>query len=52
MERITLIDSNNRKVRVYLVRFFKFNNDKYLIYTLNEKDEKNYIKLYLVKVME
>ncbi len=24
----------------------------YFIYTLNEKDEKNYIKLYMVKVME
>ena len=52
MKKINLFDSNDRKVQVSLVRFFKFNNDMYFIYTLNEKDEKNYIKLYMVKVME
>ena len=52
MKKINLFDSNDRKVQVSLVRFFNFNNDMYFIYTLNEKDEKNYIKLYMVKVME
>ena len=52
MKKINLFDGNDRKVQVSLVRFFKFNNDMYFIYTLNEKDEKNYIKLYMVKVME
>lgn len=52
MEKINLFDINNNRVQVYLVRFFKYNNDKYLIYTLNEQDLKGYIKLYLVKITQ
>lgn len=52
MEKINLFDINNKRVQVYLVRFFKYNNDKYLIYTLNEQDIKGYVKLYLVKVIQ
>lgn len=52
MEKINLFDINNKRVQVYLVRFFKYNNDKYLIYTLNEQDMKGYVKLYLVKVIQ
>ena len=37
---------------VDIVRYFKYKNDCYLIYTMNEVDEKGYLKLYLVKVME
>lgn len=52
MEKINLFDINNKRVQVFLVRFFKYNNDKYLIYTLNEQDMKGYVKLYLVKVIQ
>ena len=42
MKKINLFDSNDRKVQVSLVRFFKFNNDMYFIYTYCELYEKNY----------
>ena len=45
MRQINLIDNNNNNVQVSLVRFFKYNNEQFLIYTLNEWDEKNYLKL-------
>lgn len=52
MKKINLFDVNERRLEVYLVRFFRYNNDKYFIYTLNEQDQQEYVKLYLVKVIE
>lgn len=52
MEIINLIDSNSQKSEVFLVRFFKYDNNQYFIYTLNEEDKKGYVKLYLVKIVE
>ena len=49
MKKINLFDGNDRKVQVSLVRFFKFNNDMYFIYTLNEKDE-NSIRTFVVVI--
>lgn len=45
-------DANNQMIEVFLVRYFKYKNTNYLIYTLNEVDEKGFIKLYLVKIMK
>lgn len=36
----------------YLVRYFRFKNNVYLIYTHQEKDDRDYMKLYVVKVMK
>ena len=52
MEKIYLRDIDDSQMEVELVRFFHFKNTNYLIYTKNEVDEKGYIKLYPVKVME
>ncbi|MFV0250412.1 MAG: hypothetical protein ACK5HP_05225 [Bacilli bacterium] len=52
MRKIFLFDNNDRKIEVELVRYFQVKYNKFLIYTLNEEDEKNYIKLYVVKVLE
>lgn len=52
MEKIYLKDINDNKMLVEFVRFFQFKNTKYLIYTKNESDEKGYIKLYPVKIMD
>lgn len=52
MKKIFLIDNKNKKVEVFLIRFFEYNGNQYLIYTLNEQDEKDYVKLYMVKVMK
>src|SRR5574344_2775777 len=47
----TLIDSNNQKFEAEIVRYFQNVNDKYLIYTKNEKDSSGFILLYLTKVI-
>lgn len=52
MNRIFLRDVNNKKINPELVRYFKYQNDYYLIYTFHEIDEKNFMTLYVVKVME
>lgn len=52
MEKIYMRDIDDNQMEAELVRFFHFKNTNYLIYTKNEKDEKGYIKLYPVKVME
>lgn len=52
MKKFTITNSQNEKIVVDLIRYFKFQNNCYLIYTMNEVDEKNYLKLYLVRIME
>lgn len=51
MENIILFDENV-EINAMVIRYFKYNNNYYLIYTLGEKDEKNYQKLYLVQILE
>lgn len=45
-------DKSNQVFEADIVRYFKYENDYYLIYTLNEVDEKNYNILYLVEILE
>lgn len=52
MKQIFLSNENGVLFKVDVVRYFRFKNNVYLIYTLNEKDNKDYIKLYVVKVMK
>ena len=52
MKKLTITNADNSKISVDLVRYFKFKSDCFLIYTLGEVDEKNYKKLYLVRIME
>lgn len=41
---------NNQSLEVSVIRFFKKNDQVYLVYSLNEKDEYEYIKLYVTKI--
>ena len=52
MKQIYLSHESGNLFKVCVVRYFHFKNNVYLIYTLNEKDTKDYIKLYVVKVMK
>ncbi|MDD2180851.1 MAG: hypothetical protein PHW32_00535 [Bacilli bacterium] len=50
MERINLVNVNNEILNANVIRYFALNNSNYLIYSLNEVDEQNYVKLYAIKV--
>lgn len=50
MDKISILNIDNTTVDVDVIRFFNLNGNKYLIYSLNEVDEQNYIKLYGVKI--
>ena len=45
MDKLTITNGDNTKMKVDLIRYFKFNNDCFLIYSMGEVDEKNYIKI-------
>lgn len=51
MDKIILL-TNNAEMMADVVRYFKYNNNYYLIFTYGEKDEKNYQKLYIVQILE
>lgn len=52
MKKFVIRNEENERVTVDLVRYFRFKNDEFLIYSKSEVDEKDYMKLYLVRVME
>lgn len=52
MEKLVITTAENNRLAVDLVRYFSFKSNQYLVYTLNEYDEKNYIQLYVMLVME
>lgn len=51
MDKIILL-TDNAEMMADVVRYFKYNNNYYLIFTYGEKDEKNYQKLYIVQILE
>ena len=50
MDRIVLYNQNGQKFDVEVIRYFKYNDNKYLIFSLGEVDNSGYIQLYLSKV--
>ena len=52
MDTIVLYNQNGQKFDVEVVRYFNKDNNKYLIFSLNEKDNNGYTQLYLTKVEE
>ena len=50
MTKISVIAPTGEKVEAELVRFFEAYGKKYLVYTLNEKDEQGYVKLYVARI--
>lgn len=51
MIELLLTDELGQSFSVNMIRYFQYKNNKYFMYTLMEKDERNYIKIYIVKVM-
>lgn len=52
MKKINISYESGQIYSAYLVRYFRFRNNVYFIYTLQEKDNRDYMKLYVVKVMK
>ena len=52
MKKFAITNGDNTKMTVNLIRYFSFKNDNFLIYDMGETDEKGYLKLYLVRIME
>lgn len=52
MSKLIIKNFYNNKVEIDVIRYFKYKNTNYLIYTLNEIDEKGFTKLYIVKIMK
>jgi len=50
MDKLSLFNVDNMLVDVDVIRYFRLNNNEYLIYSLNEVDEQSYVKLYAVKI--
>ena len=50
MNQILLKNDEGESVVASVVRYFKYNNESYMLYTLNEVDTSNYIKLYGIKL--
>lgn len=51
MQKIAAFNQNNQPLEIDIIRYFKVNEKKYLIFTLNEKDEQGYIKVYVSKIL-
>lgn len=49
---LKVLDLNGDSQEVEVIRYFKFNGNDYLLYSLNEADEQDYLKLYGVKVVD
>lgn len=50
MTKLSVILPTGEKVDAEIVRYFDAYGKKYLVYTLNEKDEQGFVKLYVAKV--
>lgn len=50
MDSVNLINLNNENVNATVIRYFELNSNKYFIYSLNEIDAQNYVKLYVTKI--
>lgn len=51
MQKIPAFNQNNQPLEIEIIRYFKVNDKKYLIFTLEEKDEQGYIKVYVSKIL-
>lgn len=51
MQKISAMNQNNQPLEIEVIRYFKVDDKKYLIFTLQEKDEQDYIKVYVSKIL-
>lgn len=52
MNRRNIVNIQGSNLDCEVVRYFEKNNNKYLIYSLNEMDEVGYVKLYASKIID
>lgn len=46
---INILNEEGKQIGIEVIRFFEVDKNQYLIYSLSEKDEQGYLKLYLSK---
>lgn len=51
MNNVILKNDIGESVVATILRYFSYNNENYMLYTMNEVDPSNYIKLYGVKIL-
>lgn len=51
MQKMSAFNQNNQPLEIEIIRYFKVNDKKYLIFTLEEKDDQGYIKVYVSKIL-
>jgi hypothetical protein len=50
MFSVNVLNELNENMKIEVIRYFRALNNQYLIYSLNEKDEAGYVKLYAAKM--
>ncbi len=51
MDKVYVMDNRGREKEATKIRYFKYNNNKYFVYTLDEIDNEGYVKLYIKKIV-
>lgn len=51
MQKIVVFNQNNQTLEIEIIRYFKKDDKKYLIFTLGETDEQDYVKVYVSKIL-
>lgn len=51
MQKIPALNQNNQALEIEIIRYFKKDDKKYLIFTLGETDEQGYVKIYVSKIL-
>lgn len=52
VKKIAILNSENKETEVNVVRYFKYENDYFLIFTYDEMDENGKQKLYFVQILD
>lgn len=52
MEKLVILNSENAETNVNVIRYFKYKNDYFLIFSYDEIDESGKQKLYIVQILD
>lgn len=52
MEKLVILNSENTETNVNVIRYFKYGNDYFLIFSYDEIDESGKQKLYIVQILD
>lgn len=51
MQKISALNQNNQPLEIEIIRYLKKDDKRYLIFSLGEKDEQGYSKVYVSKIL-